>query len=408
MNSFLNRFNPRPPFPGGDACAECVLVGRWGVSIHAPRFREAMRIHGLRRMWDVMFQSTPPVSGRRCRQCDGPRQHGQAVSIHAPRFREAMPAKPPTKSPGSSFQSTPPVSGRRCAAGVDPIDGVRVSIHAPRFREAMLDVRISAQTSCQFQSTPPVSGRRCHRFFAALPVDLRFNPRPPFPGGDAHGGNAALAVHIVSIHAPRFREAMPERTVEPSGVQSFQSTPPVSGRRCAADALAAAGHGQFQSTPPVSGRRCTTCCRVAAALSRFNPRPPFPGGDAVAVTIAFQRSSGFNPRPPFPGGDAGQIGDENLKKPVSIHAPRFREAMPLLRSPIDLLDAFQSTPLVSGRRCALPNLPALRYLCFNPRPPFPGGDAKADKQAKPANAVSIHAPRFREAMHVLLSVFIRS
>ena len=59
-------FNPRPPFPGGDAqIPENVFVDG-DVSIHAPRFREAMQVaaHGV--VPPRMFQSTPPVSGRRC------------------------------------------------------------------------------------------------------------------------------------------------------------------------------------------------------------------------------------------------------------------------------------------------------------------------------------------------------
>ncbi len=60
-------FNPRPPFPGGDAVAYIgagVLAPE--VSIHAPRFREAM-LAGA----DVNITHLK-------------------VSIHAPRFREAM------------------------------------------------------------------------------------------------------------------------------------------------------------------------------------------------------------------------------------------------------------------------------------------------------------------------------
>ncbi len=65
------------------------LLGQ-AVSIHAPRFREAMLENALRSAALM------------------------AVSIHAPRFREAMPREV--------------VVRRVCKA---------VSIHAPRFREAM-------------------------------------------------------------------------------------------------------------------------------------------------------------------------------------------------------------------------------------------------------------------------------
>ena len=65
---------------------------------------------------------------------------------------------------------------------------------------------------------------------------------------------------------------------------------------------------------------------------------------------------------------------------VSIHAPRFREAMPFLL--IGVLD--------------------FRLKCFNPRPPFPGGDALQQGANWEALVVSIHAPRFREAMPATL------
>ncbi len=59
-----------------------------------------------------------------------------------------------------------------------------------------------------------------------------FNPRPPFPGGDALYQESGATDFVVSIHAPRFREAMPEMGMEGMTAEEFQSTPPVSGRRC--------------------------------------------------------------------------------------------------------------------------------------------------------------------------------
>jgi len=62
-----------------------------------------------------LFQSTPPVSGRRCPAiCRALETDQRCVSIHAPRFREAM-------------------QELRNAGLVEVV----VSIHAPRFREAM-------------------------------------------------------------------------------------------------------------------------------------------------------------------------------------------------------------------------------------------------------------------------------
>ncbi len=62
----------------------------------------------------IKFQSTPPVSGRRCPSKGGLSPESIAVSIHAPRFREAM------------------------HGGADEAEQRQdVSIHAPRFREAV-------------------------------------------------------------------------------------------------------------------------------------------------------------------------------------------------------------------------------------------------------------------------------
>ena len=130
-----------------------------------------------------------------------------------------------------------------------------------------------------------------------------FNPRLPFPGGDARRQAAPADTSRVSIHASRFREAM---LCEPSrrpGRVLFQSTPPVSGRRCAITRPPTRRHTLFQSTPPVSGRRCAQSRTSRAGKRSFNPRLPFPGGDAD-----------------------DQITGLDVK-PVSIHASRFREAM---------------------------------------------------------------------------------
>jgi len=180
----------------------------------------------------------------------------------------------------------------------------------------------------------------------------------------------------------------------------FQSTPPVSGRRCVLSIPAlVASSFMFQSTPPVSGRRCEFSVAKASGNGSFNPRPPFPGGDAdsgraleqpAGVSIHAPRfreamqprmccrqhaTNRFNPRPPFPGGDAEAKLDALYSKLVSIHAPRFREAMRCGMGRASVCQRFQSTPPVSGRRCDA----------------FLGGSAIVF-------IVSIHAPRFREAM----------
>jgi len=182
----------------------------------------------------------------------------------------------------------------------------------------------------------------------------------------------------VSIHAPRFREAMRCRP------------------RCGSCRRLC-----FNPRPPFPGGDARRRPAARRRLASFNPRPPFPGGDACLSARRTRRNTCFNPRPPFPGGDAERRVIGHAEMIVSIHAPRFREAMPLAASCILFAsNLFQSTPPVSGRRCALvlnqTTLPTIVSIhaprfreamrragyrrrmdqaCFNPRPPFPGGDA---------------------------------
>ena len=114
MDQLHDSFNPRPPFPGGDATPPKLSAEFYEVSIHAPRFREAMPASARRYDSPSMFQSTPPVSGRRCHETHFAQVVVHDVSIHAPRFREAMRLSRVVRLTASLFQSTPPVSGRRC------------------------------------------------------------------------------------------------------------------------------------------------------------------------------------------------------------------------------------------------------------------------------------------------------
>ena len=83
-------FNPRPPFPGGDALVRQRRPGDDVVSIHAPRFREAMRANFLLGTWDNDgFNPRPPFPGGDATLFGGGIVDS-LVSIHAPRFREAM------------------------------------------------------------------------------------------------------------------------------------------------------------------------------------------------------------------------------------------------------------------------------------------------------------------------------
>ena len=62
----LSSFNPRLPLPGGDAAKEKSQSEIDAVSIHASRCREAMPVTLYLRLLFALFQSTPPVAGRRC------------------------------------------------------------------------------------------------------------------------------------------------------------------------------------------------------------------------------------------------------------------------------------------------------------------------------------------------------
>jgi len=234
----------------------------------------------------LRFQSTPPVSGRRC---------------------------PTYESIGAStrkFQSTPPVSGRRCVGGlVSQRHDQIVSIHAPRFRGAMRrpDQRVG-----------PVAGGSSHA--------CCFNPRPPFPGGDALRNVAYGRQCGVSIHAPRFREAM---------------------------------------------RGWRSICRLS--WRSFNPRPPFPGGDACSRSVPHSPRICFNPRPPFPGGDA-------LSSSMWVLSPSLFQSTPPVSgrrcaakaSSTTTPSQFQSTPPVSGRRCVFIGTTNEEEYLFQSTPPVSG------------------------------------
>ncbi|MBS1160264.1 MAG: hypothetical protein H6R15_2683 [Proteobacteria bacterium] len=185
-------FQSTPPVSGRRCAGYAQDVGRVPqVSIHAPRFREAMP-HAP---WAAVAHRRVSIHAPRFREamrCRPPRPDpGWDVSIHAPRFREAMPLGAHTmKCRLACFNPRPPFPGGDAADVDGPDKDGHVSIHAPRFREAMRLGKLQAFITGEFQSTPPVSGRRCEFSPAGGPPAARFNPRPPFPGGDAgwHAG----------------------------------------------------------------------------------------------------------------------------------------------------------------------------------------------------------------------------
>jgi len=545
FNSGPRKFQSTPPV-AGRRCRAVASSARScrNVSIHAPRCREAMHFLPALIAAGVKFQSTPPVAGRRCLGNHAPQVEPGIVSIHAPRCREAMPECSHEPLFSVTFQSTPPVAGRRCLNAVTTAGRWKVSIHAPRCREAMRDVGIArgvavlvsihaprcreamlalllllgnrhvvsihaprcreampassttsatslrfnprpplpggdatAATSptpatagfqstppvagrrcvllgaglvtrpCMFQSTPPVAGRRCPATSMLVTTLAGFNPRPPLPGGDAvipfkaQRVLAAVSIHaprcreamlydgvkqtrdgLVSIHAPRCREAMLSisppsrrprgfnprpplpggdadvRAVHRDHLPAFQSTPPVAGRRCRPASACATPPPSFNPRPPLPGGDARPRGLGAVGSRRFNPRPPLPGGDARASTRPSSASRSFNPRPPLPGGDAADFSEFAKYLPVSIHAPRCREAMPPRLGMRNTATEFQSTPPVAGRRCPCGGRLAWPEVSFQSTPPVAGRRCGAAVYATHPTTVSIHAPRCREAM----------
>ncbi len=167
-------FQSTPPVSGRRCLSDLIRYGStWTVSIHAPRFREAMPREFLSMMSDVWFQSTPPVSGRRCPPLAKPNRPAQSFQSTPPVSGRRCKTAPTSTTCTPKFQSTPPVSGRRCL-GKTTLNDDRftiVSIHAPRFREAMRVAEIARAIEPMFQSTPPVSGRRCTGTVGARKTD---------------------------------------------------------------------------------------------------------------------------------------------------------------------------------------------------------------------------------------------
>jgi len=87
--------------------------------------------------------------------------------------------------------------------------------------------------------------------------DSSFNPRPPFPGGDALPVVMDMPLqHMVSIHAPRFREAMLEIDTDAGRVGAVSIHAPRFREAMHWPQATVTRRSTFQSTPPVSGRRC--------------------------------------------------------------------------------------------------------------------------------------------------------
>ena len=90
MTGPINRFNPRPPLPRGDAFGDLGIANALSVSIHAPRCRGAMP-SSLSRIIRIncRFNPRPPLP-RGDARVKLVVMAFEIVSIHAPRCRGAM------------------------------------------------------------------------------------------------------------------------------------------------------------------------------------------------------------------------------------------------------------------------------------------------------------------------------
>ena len=259
-------FNPRLLFPEGDAIAR--RDGQpivWPVSIHASCFQKAKHGIATRTGVEAKFQSTPPVSRRRCRRrsvlcCPSARFNPRLLFPEGDAYGVFS-----GDDPGTLFQSTPPVSRRRC-----------------------LLKKPHPASSAAFQSTPPVSRRRCLRCWRSPQCGQGFNPRLLFPEGDAGCQLGDEAVLHVSIHASCFQ------------------------RRCLASVRMRACLSSFNPRLLFPEGDAIPWPPALLLRSGFNPRLLFPEGDAGAASIEPPKLDSFNPRLLFPEGDA-PCRQENLK-----------------------------------------------------------------------------------------------
>ena len=132
-------FNPRLPLPGGDAWPLPGSPPCCRVSIHASRCREAMLVTARDDALAVnLFQSTPPVAGRRCGICA---KTSSGTSRFNPRLPlpggDAMGAEG-RETRGMCFNPRLPLPGGDALREFLVRLGYPVSIHASRCREAML------------------------------------------------------------------------------------------------------------------------------------------------------------------------------------------------------------------------------------------------------------------------------
>ena len=222
----LNRFNPRPSLPTGDAVDWIRCVAGGVVSIRARRCRRAMPARAGRSTRSTTFQSAPVVADGRCRH--GRHGLGQVVdvSIRARRCRRAMPQGTPSNTQPSEFQSAPVVADGRClppsrhcpcdwrfnprpslptgdaATDLQHVARVGVSIRARRCRRAMPCANCASVAPALFQSAPVVADGRCRRPAARRRHRGRFNPRPSLPTGDAWIAVCSMRGFVLFQSAP--------------------------------------------------------------------------------------------------------------------------------------------------------------------------------------------------------------
>ena len=229
------------------------------VSIHARHYWRAMPHCDLPWPGAAAFQSTPAITGGRCRPWPLRRASGD-VSIHARHYWRAM----------RRFAVL-----RSCAQ--------HVSIHARHYWRAMPSALLPKVLQYDgFQSTPAITGGRCHGLPAHPRVTCRFNPRPPLLAGDASRWLTLAASSCCFNPRPPLLAgdaAQGRRLV--SHRRSFNPRPPL----LAGDATP--GHGSYpQGQVSIHARHYwrampSTRCWTTKSGACFNPRPPLLAGDAL-------------------------------------------------------------------------------------------------------------------------------
>jgi len=227
------------------------------------------------------------------------------------------------------FNPRPPLPGGASRCGSCFRSRKRVSILAPRCRGARLECPQFKLAIREFQSSPPVAGGRVQSSRVDAQATMRFNPRPPLPGGASQIAISGSLHQQVSILAPRCRGARPG-----DHLYTFRSEyVSILAPRCRGARLQPAQRSflarLFQSSPPVAGGRVSIPASLLEPIRPFQSSPPVAGGRVHRGGSRHQAGDGVSILAPrCRGARLGRIGIDGAHLDVSILAPRCRGARP--------------------------------------------------------------------------------